>query len=57
MLKELKFSVLGTLSALAVGLGSFPAIAQGVTLGMITPLTGASSVVGLDMQRGAELAI
>lgn len=57
MLNKVKFSVLGTLSALAVGVGTLPAAADGVTLGMITPLTGASSVVGLDMQRGAELAV
>lgn len=57
MLKKVKLSILGTLSTVAVGLGALPASAQGVTLGMITPLTGASSVVGLDMQRGTELAV
>lgn len=57
MHKKAKLSVLGILSALAVGLSTAPASAEDVKLGMITPLTGASSVVGVDMQRGAELAM
>ena len=57
MHKKAKLSVLGMLSALAIGLSASPAGAEEVKLGMITPLTGASSVVGVDMQRGAELAI
>ena len=43
-------------AATALGLGLATAAAEDVKFGMITPLTGASSVVGLDMQRGAELA-
>ncbi|MCW5697516.1 MAG: ABC transporter substrate-binding protein [Bauldia sp.] len=46
----------GTAMAVAFGAGSASA-QQAVKIGMFTPLTGASSVVGLDMQRGVELAI
>ncbi len=47
------FAAAGAVAAL---LGVSEAGAQ-VKIGQITPLTGASSVVGLDMQRGTELAI
>lgn len=47
----------GALSALASVLGAPSAVAQDVKIGMFGPLTGASAVVGLDMQRGAELAL
>lgn len=55
-LKPLFGSVLGAavLSLLAYS----PLAAQEkVKIGQFTPLTGASAVVGLDMQRGAQLAI
>ena len=52
-----RFTVFGALAALAVAVSAPAADAQPVKFGMITPLTGASSVVGLDMQRGAELAM
>ncbi len=54
--RYLSLSAFGALTAVAVAFGAPTAEAQ-VKLGMITPLTGASSVVGLDMQRGAELAL
>lgn len=50
--------VLGAVAALALAFGSLSAGAQEpVKIGLFTPLTGASSVVGLDMQRGVQLAI
>jgi len=52
-----RFTVFGALAALAVAVSAPTADAQPVKFGMITPLTGAGSVVGLDMQRGAELAM
>jgi len=39
------------------GLSPAPAGAQEVKFGMFTPLSGTSAIVGLDMQRGAQLAI
>jgi len=54
-LKKLTLPLLGALSAIALAAAS-PASAE-VKFGQITPLTGASSVVGLDMQRGADLAL
>ncbi|MFQ5973019.1 MAG: ABC transporter substrate-binding protein [Alphaproteobacteria bacterium] len=58
-MRKLKF-LLGSLLAAAVAstLSFSPLMAQEeVKLGLFTPLTGASSVVGLDMQRGVQLAI
>lgn len=51
-----------SLMRLAVPLFAAAAIVAGpasaeVKFGQITPITGASSVVGVDMQRGAELAL
>jgi branched-chain amino acid transport system substrate-binding protein len=54
--RSTRFAALATVTALALGPGA-PSASAEVKLGMITPLTGASSVVGLDMQRGAELAV
>lgn len=54
---DFQLPLVGAVAALAVGFGAATAAAEDVKLGMITPLTGASSVVGLDMQRGAELAV
>lgn len=49
---------LGAAAALAAGLMAYSASAQeSVKIGMFTPLTGASSIVGIDMFRGVELAI
>ena len=53
-LKRVALPLFGLLAAAAVIAG--PASAE-VKFGQITPLTGASSVVGLDMQRGADLAL
>lgn len=48
----------GALAAVALASGAPPAaIAQEAKIGLFTPLTGASSVVGIDMQRGAQLAM
>ena len=55
-LRRLTLPAFAAATALTVAVGVPSAGAQ-VKLGMITPLTGASSVVGLDMQRGAELAL
>jgi branched-chain amino acid transport system substrate-binding protein len=55
--KKLALPAIGALGALAVFLSAPLAGAEEVKIGQITPLTGASSVVGLDMQRGVELAI
>ena len=51
--------IAGALIALAIGATAGTASAQQaqVKFGMFTPLTGASSVVGLDMRRGVELAL
>jgi branched-chain amino acid transport system substrate-binding protein len=49
-------TIFGAAAVFAVAMSGVPAEAEQVKFGMITPLTGASSVVGLDMQRGAELA-
>lgn len=49
--------VVGAAAALAVAFTAQSAGAQEVKIGLFTPLSGASSVVGLDMQRGVELAI
>jgi branched-chain amino acid transport system substrate-binding protein len=53
-LKRVALPLFGLLAAAAFVAG--PASAE-VKFGQITPLTGASSVVGLDMQRGADLAL
>lgn len=53
-LKKMGLPLAGMLAAMAIAVG--PASAE-VKFGQITPLTGASSVVGLDMQRGAALAL
>jgi branched-chain amino acid transport system substrate-binding protein len=47
----------GAIAAVAAAFSAASASAEQVKFGMITPLTGASSVVGLDMQRGAQLAM
>lgn len=52
-----RFTGIGALVAFAMALSAPSAEADPVKFGMFTPLTGASSVVGLDMQRGAELAV
>lgn len=45
-------------AVIAAGLGAGAALAEeSVTLGQITPLTGANALVGKDMQRGVELAL
>lgn len=54
-LKSLFCSLLG--AAVVSVLANSPAAAGQVKIGQFTPLTGASAVVGLDMQRGAQLAI
>lgn len=49
---------LAAATALMFALGASSANAQeSVKIGQFTPLSGANSVVGLDMQRGVELAI
>lgn len=48
---------LGAAAAVAIGLAATTASAQEVKFGMFTPLTGTSSVVGLDMLRGVQMAI
>lgn len=53
-LKKLAVPLFGILAAASLAAG--PASAE-VKFGQITPITGASSVVGVDMQRGAELAL
>ncbi len=53
--RYLTVSAIAALAALA--LGASTAGAEEVKIGQITPLTGASSVVGVDMQRGVEIAI
>ncbi len=55
-LKPLFRSVLGA-AVLSVLAYSPVAAQEKVKIGQFTPLTGASAVVGLDMQRGAQLAI
>ena len=53
-----RFLAIPALAAVAaVAFGASTAGAEEVKIGQITPLTGASSVVGLDMQRGVEIAI
>lgn len=54
-LRHVTIPALGALAAFALGASS--AGAEEVKIGQFTPLTGASAVVGLDMQRGVELAI
>jgi branched-chain amino acid transport system substrate-binding protein len=50
--------LVGAVAAVALGAGLTAAGAQeAVKIGQFTPLSGASSVVGVDMQRGVELAI
>lgn len=50
--------ILGAAATMAIGFAVTSSFAQqtGVKIGLFTPLSGASSVVGLDMQRGVELA-
>jgi branched-chain amino acid transport system substrate-binding protein len=64
MISKVAPRIAGALFALAVGFAAQSAAAQQaqpaqqqVRFGMFTPLTGASSVVGLDMRRGVELAL
>jgi len=45
------------LVAAGLGLGASPAGAEEVKIGLFTPLTGSGAVVGLDMQRGVQLAL
>ncbi len=53
-----RYLIVPALAAVAAfALGASTAGAEEVKIGQITPLTGASSVVGLDMQRGVEIAI
>jgi branched-chain amino acid transport system substrate-binding protein len=54
--KKFALPAFAAAGALTAFLGVSEAGAQ-VRIGQFTPLTGASSVVGLDMQRGVELAI
>jgi len=50
--------ILTSAALVTAALGAASAGAQeSVEIGLFTPLSGASSVVGLDMQRGVELAI
>src|SRR3954451_23170958 len=53
--------IVGALFAFAIGIAGAASAQQQpqqqVKFGMFTPLTGASSVVGLDMRRGVELAL
>jgi len=49
---------LAATTALVMGFSLHPASAQqSVKIGMFTPLTGTSSVVGVDMMRGVEMAL
>ncbi len=57
-MRQLKLLFRSLLGAAVVSvLANSPAAAGQVKIGQFTPLTGASAVVGLDMQRGAQLAI
>lgn len=50
--------LLAAAAALVMGLTLHPANAQqSVKIGQFTPLTGTSSVVGVDMMRGVEMAL
>ncbi|MGV8840123.1 MAG: ABC transporter substrate-binding protein [Bauldia sp.] len=55
--RNLTSSLLGVVAAAAIGVAATTASAQEVKLGMFTPLTGTSSIVGLDMLRGVEMAV
>ncbi|MCW5716233.1 MAG: ABC transporter substrate-binding protein [Bauldia sp.] len=55
--RNIASSVLGAAAAAAIGFATTTASAQEVKFGMFTPLTGTSSVVGLDMLRGVQMAI
>lgn len=56
--KRFRMAGLTGTAILALALSAGAANAQeGVKIGLFTPLSGASSVVGLDMQRGVQLAI
>lgn len=58
-MRYLKLLFRSLLGAAIVGLVAYSplAAADEAKIGLFTPLTGASAVVGLDMQRGAQLAV
>jgi len=57
-MNERSFLLRSLVGAVVLGLaGSVSAAEEGIKIGLFSPLTGASSVVGLDMQRGVELAV
>lgn len=55
--RHIASSFLGAAAAVAIGFAATTASAQEVKIGLFTPLTGTSSIVGQDMLRGVEMAI